>query len=108
MNRKPLVILPLAERDVEAAADYYSLEAGEDTAFAFVAALSASLARITDRPKTGSPRYALDVNIADLRHVTLRRFPYLVFYVERQDRIEIWRMLHAKRDIPAWLSSASA
>ncbi|MFM9978890.1 MAG: type II toxin-antitoxin system RelE/ParE family toxin [Sphingomonadaceae bacterium] len=107
MSGKRLDILPRAELDVEAASDYYSLEVDEHTAFAFVAALSTSYARITDSPKTGSPRYAHELNVAGLRHVQLKRFPYLVFYVERADRIEIWRVLHAKRDIPTWLASAN-
>ncbi len=103
---KPLEILPRAQRDVEAASDYYSLEVDEDAAFAFTTALSASYAQITERPKIGSPRYAHELNIANLRHVQIKRFPYLVFYVEHEERTEIWRVLHAKRDIPAWLAGA--
>jgi toxin ParE1/3/4 len=34
----------------------------------------------------------------------LKRFPYLVFYSERSDAIEVWRVLHGRRDIPAWLA----
>jgi toxin ParE1/3/4 len=33
----------------------------------------------------------------------LSRYPYLLFYVERQDHIDVWRVLHSQRDIPAWL-----
>jgi toxin ParE1/3/4 len=103
---KRLEILPRAASDVEAASDHYSLEVDEQTGFALVTALSESYARIADSPKTGSPRYAHELNIAGLRHVQLKRFPYLVFYVECEDRIEIWRVLHAKRDVPAWLAGA--
>jgi nucleoside-diphosphate-sugar epimerase len=39
----------------------------------------------------------------DLRAWPLRRYPYLVFYVERQDLLDVWRVLHAQRDIPAWM-----
>jgi hypothetical protein len=38
-----------------------------------------------------------------LRHRRLARFPWLVFYVERDDHIDIWRVLDARRDIPTWL-----
>jgi hypothetical protein len=31
----------------------------------------------------------------------MRRYPYVVFYVEREDRIDVWRVLHTRRDIPA-------
>jgi toxin ParE1/3/4 len=33
----------------------------------------------------------------------LWRFPYLVFYLERADCIDVWRVLHAQRDIPSWM-----
>jgi toxin ParE1/3/4 len=26
-----------------------------------------------------------------------------VFYVERHDHIDVWRVLHGQRDIPAWM-----
>ena len=31
------------------------------------------------------------------------RDPYLVFYLERETHIDVWRVLHAERDIPAWM-----
>ena len=27
----------------------------------------------------------------------------LIFYVEHPDHIDVWRVLHGKRDIPDWL-----
>ena len=33
----------------------------------------------------------------------LTRYPHLVFYVERPDHIDVWRVLHGQRDIPAWM-----
>jgi toxin ParE1/3/4 len=33
----------------------------------------------------------------------LKRHPYLVFYVERADHLDVWRVLHGMKDIPAWL-----
>jgi len=33
----------------------------------------------------------------------VKRFPYLAFYVERADHVDVWRVLHGARDIPAWL-----
>jgi toxin ParE1/3/4 len=32
------------------------------------------------------------------------RFPYLVFYFEREDHIDVWRVMHVRRDIPGWMS----
>ena len=65
-------------------------------------------AHIARRPATGSPRYALQVGLAGLapenvRFWRLGRYPYLVFYIERNDHVDVWRVLHEQRDIPAWL-----
>ena len=37
------------------------------------------------------------------RRWPLRRYPYLVFYVEREDHLDVWRVLHAQRGIPGWM-----
>lgn len=44
-----------------------------------------------------------DLNLPGLRAWPLTRYPYLVFYVERSDHVDVWRVLHAQRDIPAWM-----
>ena len=53
---------------------------------------------------TGSPRYAHALNIPGLRSWPLTRYPHLVFFIEREDHIDVWRVLHGQRDIPAWLA----
>jgi toxin ParE1/3/4 len=58
---------------------------------------------IATRPAAGSPPYGQELGLPGLRHRRLRRFPYLVFYVEREDHIDVWRVLHAQRDIPVRL-----
>ena len=58
---------------------------------------------IGDRPGTGSPRHAHLLGIKGLRSRKLGRFPYLILYLERDDHIDVWRILHAQRDIPARL-----
>jgi len=39
-----------------------------------------------------------------VRSQGLKGFPYLVFYVEQSDHVDVWRVLHGHRDIPALLS----
>jgi len=51
-------------------------------------------------------RYAHQLGLADLRFWPLGRYPYLVFYVERDEHIDVWRVLHEQRDIPAWMNEA--
>jgi toxin ParE1/3/4 len=41
-----------------------------------------------------------------LRSWPLTRFPYLVFYFERDDCVDVWRVLQAQRDIPAWINES--
>lgn len=101
MSSKPLVPREVAHRDAEAAVDHYLREAGPDVALRFVDALQAAYRLIGDHPTAGSPRYGHALMIPGLRSLLLRRYPYLVFYVERDDHIDVWRALHAQRDIPA-------
>jgi toxin ParE1/3/4 len=43
------------------------------------------------------------LNLPGLRSWPLTRYPYLVFYVERSDHVDVWRVLHGQRDIPGWM-----
>lgn len=86
--------------------DFYAREAGRDVALGFIDALRNAYRTISSRPASGSPRYAHELELPGLRSRTLARSPYIVFYVEQADHIDVWRVLHAKRDIPSWLESA--
>ena len=46
---------------------------------------------------------AHELDLPGLRFRMLKRYPYIVFYVERDDHIDVWRVLHGQRDIPSWL-----
>ncbi|QND44956.1 type II toxin-antitoxin system RelE/ParE family toxin (plasmid) [Rhizobium lusitanum] len=103
MSSKAIIPRELARRDVEAAVDYYSREAGTEVALGFVDALQAVYDQIADHAGSGSLRYAYELGIADLRSIPLQRYPYLVFYRDQSTHIDVWRVLHAKRDIPQWM-----
>jgi toxin ParE1/3/4 len=102
---RPIVPRAAALWDVEAAVDYYSDEAGTDIALKFIDALERAYRAISVHPATGSPRYAHELDIPGLRSRKLTRFPHRVFYFEREDHIDIWRVLHAQRDIASWLGA---
>ena len=89
--------------DAEQAIDYYLEQAGEATALAFIDALEDAYAHTSRHPATGSLRYAHELDLPDLRVWPLNRFPYLIFYIDHPDHIDVWRILHGERDIPAWL-----
>lgn len=106
MSAKPVLPRELARRDVEAAVDHCVGEAGPEAALHFIAALQAVYRTISSHPGAGSPRYARELALPGLRSRGPRRFPYLAFYIERDDRIDVWRVLHAQRDVPAWMREA--
>ena len=103
MTAKPIVPRELANGDVEEAIAYYLREASNKAALGFVDALETAYRHISRHPTSGSSRHAVELNLAGLRSWPLRRFPHLVFYVETKDCIDIWRVLHSARDIPAWM-----
>jgi toxin ParE1/3/4 len=103
VSPKPVIPRRQANRDIEQALDHYLSEAGEKTALAFVDALQRAYRHIARHPATGSPRYAHQLDLPGLRSWPLRRYPYRVFYVEREDHVDVWRVLHGERDIPAWI-----
>lgn len=106
MKVRRVVPRTLANQDVQAAIDYYLQEAQGQVALQFIDALETAYGHIARHPATGSTRYAHALGLPELRSWPLSRFPYLVFYVEREDHIDVWRVLHQQRDIPAWLDES--
>lgn len=103
MKAKPVVPRERAHRDVEDAVAHYLAEGAETAAFGFIHALEGAYRHIGQHPATGLPRYAHELNLPGLRSWPLTRYPYLVFYVERSDHVDVWRVLHGQRVIPAWM-----
>ena len=103
MSAKPVVPREQASQDIEDAIDYYLREAGEAAALGFINATESDFRAIARHPAVGSPRYAHELDLPGLRTRSLRRYSYLVFYVEQNHHIDVWRVLHAHRDIPAWM-----
>ena len=108
MTLKPVVSRALASADAQGAIDHYIEEAGPDVALGFIDALQRAYASIGEAPATGSPRWAHELNIPGLRTMRLKGYPWLVFYIELEQHIDVWRILHAKRDIPAWMSEPAS
>lgn len=100
---KPIVPRELANHDINEIIGYYLGESAEQAAYGFIDALEEAYAHIGRHPATGSPRYAHELNLPGLRFWPLSRYPHLVFYVERPDHIDVWRVLHGKQDIPQWM-----
>ena len=107
MRSKALVPRTLALGDVDQVINYYLEQDAPAAAMGFVDALERAYVHIGKHPATGSPRYAHALDISGLRSWPLSKYPYLVFYVERTDHIDVWRVLHMQRDIPAWMTDDS-
>jgi len=103
VKTKPLIRRSAVRRDELDAVAYYAREAGLEVALRFNEALRDTYRAIAERPGSGSPRYGDLLAMSRLRSRPVGRFPYFVFYMEHEEHIEVWRVLHAKRDIPASL-----
>ena len=86
---------------MEDAADYYYGKGGEALELRSIGAIDETFGLIADKPDIGSPRYAETLQRSGLCCFRVKRFPYLVFYIEHPDRIDMLRILHQRRDIPA-------
>ncbi len=101
MTAKRIVPRELARQDVDEAIQYYADEAGEGAALGFVDALEQAYRLIAARPATGSPLHGHALGLPGLRSRRLKRYPYMIFYIDRDDHVDVWRVLHEQRDIPA-------
>lgn len=106
MIAKRIVPRAQARADADIAIEHYMTEAGADVALAFIAALEQAYAFIGEASAAGSPRWSQELNLPGLRSCRLKGFPWLVFYLEFAEHVDVWRILHAKRDIPAWMGDA--
>ena len=104
---KPVLRRAQSRLDVEAASDFYEAEAGPAVAERLLAAVQQTHEAIGRHPRAGSTRFGRDTGVAGLRSRRVPRFPYLVFYVELPDAVEVWRVLHDKSDIPHQLREGS-
>jgi toxin ParE1/3/4 len=107
MSLKPVLRRQLATDDLLAAAEHYRQVGGKVLQLRFIDAFAAALEHVRRHPASGSPRYADLLPADELRCWPLKRFPYLILYVDHPDRIDLLRILHGQRDVPALLQSES-
>jgi len=94
-----------ANHDVEQALEHLLNEASPEVALAFIDALEHGLRQVVRNPALGSLRFAYELGIPELRALRLRKFPHVVFYVHRGEVVDVWRVLHTSRDLPASLGN---
>ncbi len=97
--KKPVVVLPAAQRDVELAVEYYWGLGASQAALRFIKTWEAILGDISGHSSSGSLRYAEQLSLEGLRMRSMKRYPYLVFYLDSSVRADVWRVLHERSDI---------
>ena len=100
MPARPVRLRERAAVDIDQAVDFYLAEADTDVAVRFVDAVERAVGQIGRSPQSGSLRFSYELEIPGLRVRPLVRFPYLVFYVVGDEVVDVWRVLHTRRDIP--------
>jgi toxin ParE1/3/4 len=101
---KPIRLRRRAADDLETAVDHLLAEALAGVAARFVDAVERALQHVARHRHGGSLRFSYDLDLPELRVWPLPGFPYLVFYVERDSEIGVWRILHTRRDISSMLA----
>jgi toxin ParE1/3/4 len=99
----PIVFYEAAQKDIVAIRTYYA-NIDVELAAQFSQNVFTTTERVQTFPDSGSQRYASPTNIVGLRYVILSNFPYILFYVYRNDQIEVVRCLHTHRDVMSALS----
>lgn len=92
---RQFVLRPRAERDIQSAYEWYeSQRAGLGNEF--LAALRERLEAVRGHPESSPVIYR------GIRRAVVSRFPYLIFYVARPERVAVLAVLHHARNPAVW------
>lgn len=93
MALRPVQLRARAADDIGRAVDGYLGEAGESVALTFVDSFEHAVGRIGGAALVGTMRFSYELDIPNLRAWPMSRFPYVIFYVAKVARVEVWRVL---------------
>lgn len=99
----PVIPRRLATEDLRDAAAHYAGKVDPATALRFIDAVERTFTLIARQPGIGTPRYAGELDLPGLRARPVEQFPYLIFYLQDKGHIDVLRILHTRRDVPASL-----
>ena len=97
---KPLRFDDEAVEELEVAAEWYEAQR-RDLGIEFVAAVREALERVAENPQA----WPLVSDVAERHHVRrflLRRFPYSIVFLEREDEIRVLAIAHGSREPGYW------
>ena len=95
---KGVIPRPQADSEIDEVISYYSRENAK-LADDFLSEIQRAFRQVANMPGLGSLRFAHELGMDGLRAYSLEDFPYLLFYFEREDHLDLVRMLHTHRDI---------
>ncbi|WP_415033134.1 type II toxin-antitoxin system RelE/ParE family toxin [Azonexus sp.] len=102
---KPAHLRPQALSDRKDSARHYRRVASPRISAEMVAAVREALNQIEQNPGMGSPRIGQLLDIPDLRSWRVSGFPLVWFYFEREDFLDVVRLLGERQDILAILNA---
>jgi toxin ParE1/3/4 len=91
-----ITVRPEAAREVQEAFDWYE-EKSEGLGFEFLRAADACLAGIERNPLASPETYQ------ETRRALLRKFPYALFYIFKEEKIIVLACFHVKRHPVDWM-----
>ncbi len=98
---KPAVLRPQALRDQQGEVRYYRKEGGARLAVKVAKATNETLDQVELEPGMGSPRLGKLLGIPGLRTWRVGKFPLLWCYFEREDHLDVVRLLGERQDLIA-------
>jgi toxin ParE1/3/4 len=102
---KKILITPKANQDLDDCFAYIS-QNNLEMALQFFDSTRITIAQIAIMPGIGSIFTTKDNRLQDLRKWSVKDFrKYLIFYIDREDVVEIVRILYATRDISSIFDS---
>lgn len=102
---KPARLRAQAKRDLSDTAVYYTEQGGAKLGRAFVTAATAALEPLARMPGLGSLRAAEFCGVPHLRVWGVSGWPVQWFYFERDDILDVVRLLGERQNIAAILAS---
>jgi toxin ParE1/3/4 len=102
---KPVRLTPRADSDIDACFAWIAKD-NPVAGLRFLDAIELTCNTLSRMPGIGSPRYAEIPLVQGVRMLAIKDFEnYLLFYLEREDCVDVIRVLHGARDIPEALQS---
>ena len=96
---------PLAKQDLSDQAGYYADVAGQPLANRFVDEALAALVTVEGNPGIGSTRWSRHEVVPPLRAWRVERLPVVWLYFEREDHVDVVRLLGQRQDLAAILAA---